>query len=329
VVVVNRSWVRWLPAIVVPAVIAGGALIAPLTASAAVDLPAKTPEQVLALVAQSPVRALSGTLEQTSQLGLPKLPTTMTGSNSEVASILELLTSSHTARVYLDGPANMRIQVMDMLAERDVVRHGTDVWLYSSKGNTVTHLALPAGSTVDASTIPGTVQTPAQATHQLLAAIEPSTQVLIGSVSIAVDSATGLPLSVTVQARGQQEAAFRLAFSELTLQTPSAGLFAFVPPPGATIKQQALPGNLPTGPAPVKVQKPTISGSGWDSVVELPASELPPTLLNSPLLAGATRVVPGGRLLSTSLVNVLLMNDGRVFAGAVPLDRLQAAAAGQ
>jgi hypothetical protein len=37
--------------------------------------------------------------------------------------------------------------------------------------------------------------------------------------------------------------------------------------------------------------------------------------------------VQGGRLLSTALVNVLVLDDGRVVAGSVPLERLQAAAA--
>ncbi len=37
--------------------------------------------------------------------------------------------------------------------------------------------------------------------------------------------------------------------------------------------------------------------------------------------------VDGGRALSSTLVSVLITDDGRVFAGAVPVERLQAAAA--
>ena len=43
-------------------------------------------------------------------------------------------------------------------------------------------------------------------------------------------------------------------------------------------------------------------------------------------VGGRPLAVPGGRLLSTSLVNVLLTDDGRIFVGMVPADRLQAAA---
>ena len=74
-------------------------------------------------------------------------------------------------------------------------------------------------------------------------------------------------------------------------------------------------------------------------MVELPAGTLPrqrgngtPEQQGRPgsaasLLAQAAVPVAGGRLLSTALLNVLILDDGRVFAGSVPLERLQAAAA--
>lgn len=357
----TRTWLRWLPAAVVPAMIAAGALVGSAAAGAAVDLPDKTPEQVLAMVGDCTVQALSGALEQTSKLGLPQLPSSGHSSGSGAASALDLLTGSHTARVYLDGPSHTRVQVMDTFAERDLVRHGTDVWLYSSADNTAVHVTLPAGIAGEGTTTRGDMQTPAQLAHQMLTAIDPSTQVtvgrdtvvagrtvydlvltprttetLIGSVSIAVDSETGLPLRVDVQARAQDKPAFHLAFTALTLQTPSADRFQFVPPAGATVKEQVLPAlptkpeqptagshSLPLGP------RPTVSGTGWDAVIGLPAGAVPSSLTASPLLTEATRAVPGGRLLHTALVNVMLTDDGRVFAGSVPLARLQAAVAGQ
>ncbi|MDQ6753355.1 MAG: hypothetical protein M3017_08115 [Actinomycetota bacterium] len=359
----TRLLARWLPAVVVPAVIAAGAVVGAFQAGAAVNLPAKTPEQVLTLASQSRVHDLSGTLVQTSELGLPQLPTGGPSSNAAASSALDLLTGSHTARIFLDGPTNARVQVMDQLAERDVVRHGTEVWLYSSKDNAATHITLPARADSKGDVAEGTVQTPAGLAQRLLAAIDPSTQVsvgrntqvagraaydlvltprasgtLIGSVSIAVDAETGLPLSVEVQARGQDKPAFQLGFTALTLQAPEASLFTFVPPPGATVKEQA-PMQHPDRLHPDQGQVPaksgahtarpfSVSGSGWDAVIELPAATLPPDLTASPLLAQTMRTVPGGRLLSTALVNVLLTSDGRVFAGSVPLERLQAAAGG-
>ena len=75
-----------------------------------------------------------------------------------------------------------------------------------------------------------------------------------------------------------------------------------------------------------------MTGKGWETVVGFPAAtggqgaQQAEALLKDPLLSQAAVVVPGGRLLSTSLVNVLLTDDGRIFVGMVPADRLQAAA---
>jgi outer membrane lipoprotein-sorting protein len=361
-VVMTRKWLRWLPAVVVPAVIAAGALVGSAQADAAVSLPPKTPAQVLAMISQSTVRALSGTLEQTSQLGLPQIPTRRSSTTSGAAAALDLLTGSHTARVYLDGPTNVRVQVMDSLAERDLVRRGNDVWLYTSADNTATHLTLPSGNAAEEATPSGVMQTPAQMASKLLSAVDPSTQVtvgsdtkvagrtayelllsprssgtLVGSVSIAVDSETGLVLSVVIRARGQDKPAFAVAFTDLALQAPAADRFQFTPPPGATVTQHVLPQpatkDKPAGAAEPRTVpsalQPTVTGSGWDAVVELPAGIAPPDLTSSPLFGQVTRAVPGGRLLHTALVNVLLTSDGRVLAGSVPPERLQAVADGQ
>ena len=72
----------------------------------------------------------------------------------------------------------------------------------------------------------------------------------------------------------------------------------------------------------------TVDGTGWASVVELPAGTVTADVLANPLLAQVTESVDGGRLQSTALVNVLVTDDGRVFAGSVPAERLQAAAVG-
>lgn len=359
-----RLWLRWLPAAIVPAVIAVGVFAVPLQAGAAVDLPDKTPEQVLALVGESKVSALSGTIEQSSQLGLPDLSGLGAAGGEGAASALELLSGSHTARIFVDGPTKARVQVLDRLAERDLVRNGSDVWLYTSDDNSATHVALPESP--DTTAVPehsGDVPTPAEVADKLLGAIDPSTTVsvgtdgtvagrtvyelvltpraadtLVGAVSIAVDSETGLPLSVSVDARGQEEAAFQVAFTEISLATPDAALFDFTPPAGATVTEQALPqrpdksdapkSDAPDSDPPVdgKLLEPTVLGSGWSTIVELPAGLAPAEMLESPLLGQIATETSGGRVLQSALITVLLTDDGRVLAGSVPLESLQAAA---
>jgi outer membrane lipoprotein-sorting protein len=362
----KRRWVRWLPAVVVPAVIGAGVLIAPLTAGAA-DLPSKSPQEVLALVSSSDSRAFSGTIEQTSDLGLPTLPSTSPGSGSgtgpseaDASSALELLTGSHKAQVAVDGPTKVRIQVLDELAERDVVRNGDDVWLYESTGEKVTHVTLPSRTATttdpDASAL-----TPSALAQRFLAAVDPSTSVtlgdatkvagrdaydlvltpraeatLVGSVSIAVDGTTGIPLRVQVDARGQKHPAIDVAFSSFSADTPPASRFAFTPPAGATVTEKNLadngsrvkshPGADSTGPS-TEHPAPVVSGKGWDAIVTLPAGTASSSLTSSPLFAQLTTAVDGGRALSTALVSVLVTDDGRVLAGAVPVSALQAVAA--
>jgi outer membrane lipoprotein-sorting protein len=344
----KHRWVRWLPAVAVPAAIAAGAIVAPLAAGAA-DLPARSPQDVLELVAASDARAFSGTLEQSSELGLPELPTSAkTGASDDAGSILELVTADHTAKVWVDGPTRVRVQVLDRLAERDAIRDGADLWLYESTGKKVVHATVPERGE-QAPTPDATATTPSALAQRFLSAVDPSTEVtlgsptsvagrdaydlvltprtdatLVGRVSIAVDGQTGIPLRVQVTARGASAPAFEAGFRSFSDQRPDQSVFSFAPPAGADVTEQSLHGRPADGAVPHA--KPTVSGSGWGSVVQLPAGSFPAEATTDPLFAQLTQPVDGGRALSTSLVSVLVTDDGRVFAGAVPVSALQSAA---
>ena len=345
--------VRWLPALLAPVLIAG-AVAVPAVASAA---PAtKTPQQVLALIADSTDAAYSGTITQTSDLGLPQLPATGPGSatsdGTSTSAILELLTSAHTARVFVDGSDKERVQVLDQLAERDAIHNGTQVWTYDSKRKTATHLTFPSKKAATASPAPTT--TPSELAKKFIDAVQPSTKLkvanadvagrtayaltltpattdtLVGHVTISVDAETGLPLKVVVEARGQKSDAFSLGFSKIDFSKPAASLFEFSAPKGTTVTTHDLStSKKPTAPPRpgTAAAKPTVTGTGWTSVVQLPGSAgsaIPAS--QSALLDELTTAVPGGRVLQTSLISVLLTDDGRVFAGAVPAAALEAAA---
>lgn len=336
---------RWLPAVVAPAVVAA-AVALPLSAGAAADLPSKTPEEVLQLVAGSrSLAGFSGTVRQTSDLGLPSLPTGDTGAESDAASAISLLTGTRTARVFEAGADQRRVQVLDSMSERDVIRNGRDLWFWDAEKNVATRVALPAHSSGS-----GDVPTPSAAARQAIDAIDDSTRVAVdggatvagrdayrlvltprsdattvGSVGIAVDAATGLPLSVEVTARGATSPAFAVAFTSIDLTKPADSVFDFTPPSGATVKQQSLPERQhSTSGGP----QPTVTGSGWDAVVAVEAGgSVASQVAADPLGRQLTKAVDGGRVLTTALVNVLVTDDGRVLAGAVPVSRLQAVAA--
>lgn len=348
--------VRWLPAIVVPVAIAAGAIAVPLAAGAA-DLPVKSPEDVLRLVASSDTKAFSGTVEQSSDLGLPSLPKSTGGSSAgdSVASTLELLMGDHMAKVYVDGPTKVRVQVLDQLAERDAIRNGSDVWLYQSSDESVTHLTVPAHrdgtptAAPDAATPDPTATTPQALAQRFLAAVDPTTAVslgantkvagrdaydlvltprtdatLVGSVAIAVDGQTGLPLRVQVTARGASSPAFEAGFRSFSPGAPDASVFSFTPPKGATVVERSpKPGERADRTAH---PKPTMTGTGWATIVSLPAGTVPARALADPLVGELTQPVDGGRALSTTLLSVLITADGRVLAGSVPVSALQSAA---
>ncbi|WP_210725651.1 LolA family protein [Arthrobacter silvisoli] len=374
----TRRWLRWLPAAMVPAALTAAALAGSYQAGAAVSLPGKSAAEIIAMIGRSDVRALSGTLRQSSELGLPQLPSAgplpsaRPGANQGLAAVIELLGTPHTARIYLDGPSKARFQIMDTLAERDVVRNGKDLWLYNSADNSAAHITLPDAPApgtrtphahVPADQDPKTPEmtTPEALAQRFLAAVDPSTEVTVGdpttvagrtayqlvlkprstgtlldSVTLAVDSASGLPLGIQLRAREQAAPAFSLAFSDISLAAPESSVFAFTPPRGASIEEKTVTSPVPVPeskhPAPgthPAATRPTVTGKGWDTVVAFPAGVLPAGVRSAPAFAQLTQAVPGGRALSSSLVTVLMLDDGRVFAGMVPLERLQAAAAPQ
>jgi outer membrane lipoprotein-sorting protein len=330
------------------------------TADAASALPDRTAEQLLADVATAEVDGLAGTVVQTSRLGLPELPEAQ---GEDAGALTALLGGSTTARVWYAGPDRQRLAVRaGEFAERVYVRDGDEAWVWDSTERETTHLRLPDGSP-DQGAAPAL--TPQAAAQALLDAVDPTTEVTVGraetvagrpayelvltprdeetlvdSVRIAVDGEELVPLRVRVYAEGRAEVAVEVGFTDVSFAVPDADLFAFEPPAGAPLLEKDLssadghaagsaPADTAPGlPAPDRAALPTLSGSGWSTVVTLPAAgsggEQAPGLL-----ASLTRPVEGGRALSTALLSVLLLDDGRVLAGAVPVEVLLETARGR
>lgn len=365
----RRGMLRLLVPLLVAAVVAGGVAFASATRSdsAIPSLPPRTAEQLLADVSQASVPGLSGTVVETARLGLPELPA-LGGRGG--ASLTGLVSGSHTVRVWLKGPDRSRLAITGPLAESDVIHNGQDLWIYSSEQNTVVHYRL-AGHAGSAPALPqtGVTPTPQGLARQLLAAISPTTEVtvernvqvagrdayqlrlrpkapdsLIDSAVLAVDGQTKVPLRVQVLAKGKQDPAFEVGFTQVQFRAPADGVFAFTPPPGAKVTEKRLSGpsggghGQPGQPA-TSSNGPALLGDSWTSVLVVHGVNLgtggsgpdgPDAALLRDLLRAATPVQGAfghGRLLRTTLLTVLLTDDGRVYAGAVTPQALQAAAA--
>lgn len=333
------------------AALGAGALVAaiavPLSASAAVDLPDLSPQELLELVADADAAALTGTIEQTSDLGLPDL-----GALTGDADAADLLTGTHTARVYIDGDRS-RVQVLDRLAERNLYVDAADreAWWVDSETATATRFTVGAeGSSAE----PGaskTPSTPSDLIDRALTALDESTRVsvgddarvagravyelvleprsadtLVGELRFTVDAETGIPLAAEVTAQGASEPAFSTRFTEISFDAPAPDTVEFVPGPGVTVEDETI--TRPERDSVPDRPEPTVIGEGWESVVQLPVGETIGQDGDPEVLEQATRAVNGGRVLETALLTVLLTDDGRVLVGAVPAERLVEAAAG-
>ncbi|MDQ1492072.1 MAG: hypothetical protein QOJ23_4586 [Actinomycetota bacterium] len=349
------------------------------------NLPALSPAEVLAKAANAQFVPFSGTVRLTSNLGLPSLG----GLGGTSGSVTDLLSGVHDANVWVGGPDQVRIALPAPLAETSWIRNGNDVWAWDSSAQQAVHATLPAGhdgagGPADETAAPGvpdpTRETPADFAQALLAKVTPTTAVsvdasrfvagrpayelvisprsstsTIGTASLSIDAATGLPLDVRITPRNSATPAFEFGFTRLALAAPAASNFTFTPPPGATVVQAKDPSALlspglsgrfqrqfgpkpgpgtPTADAgaPSPAAPPvTVIGTGWDSVAIISGQSLPRGVRG--FLDGATPVTLGngstGRLITTRLVNVLVLDDGRLAVGAVTPEALEHAVAGR
>lgn len=374
---VARPWA--VPAVTAAVVALGAVALGALHPSDAFasqhpKLATKTPAQLLTAAQTSDSRALSGTIREQAHWGLPSLPG---AADTASLSWQGLLTGAHTVRVSVAGPDRQRLAVLGSLSESDVVHNGNDLWTYTSSDNSYTHSTLSSRSseTKDPSAAPDPASaglTPQGAAQQLLDAVQPSTTVSVDAtqkvagrdaytlvltpkdsrstvrkVAIALDSQHFVPLRVQLFGASSTPA-FETSFTDISFTTPAAGAFTFRPPAGAKAGADPLgfpssdkPGSNRAEPAPATNSTPTVLGTGWTSVLELPASaglapvasgasrhqdtSSPSALLNS---LTAPLGTTGQRVLRTAVINALITKDGRIFVGAVSVDLLESAAAG-
>ncbi len=173
---------------------------------------------------------------------------------------------------------------------------------------------------------------------------------LIDSVVLAVDGQTKVPLRVQILAKSKPDPAVEVGFTQVQFRAPGDDVFQFTPPPGAKVTEKQAPsggdhaggGKAPAPPAPLaplatpaSADGPAVLGSSWTSVLVLRNVDLfsgsgADSGLARELLGSAAPVQGAfghGRMLRTTLLTVLLTDDGRVYAGAVTPAAIEAAAA--
>jgi outer membrane lipoprotein-sorting protein len=348
-VTVSRRALRWGAPALAAGLTAAGALLATAPGASGSEhppLPARTAAQLLADLHGLDPAPFHGTVVETARLGLPSLPTGdlrgMAGSSAgSLSDLLTMMSGSHTAQVAYGGPDQQRVAVFTgESTETDVVHNGTDVWMYRSNDNSVTHWKLKPGDHADTAPT-GPVLTPQQAAEKALAAISPSTKVAvdqtasvagrpayqitlapkdsrstISSVRIAVDNATKLPLRVQVWGSATQAPALEIGYTEFDTSPPGARTFEFDVPAGATVDQAGAtkPGEKRSAPGMSDLK---VVGSDWTAVgvTALPTGKQGGGVAG--LLQEMGKPTAQGTLVHTALLNVLVAPDGRVAFGAV------------
>lgn len=288
---------RWLPAILAPVLVASSIVLTSGQARA-VDLPDKSAVELLAMINTDEEISFSGRVVKKADLGLPpmnlipdisqsmvdsmkeRLPEEMAefipeaSIEGELALVLEFLAGTHNANVYFDGPTRARVQVLDLLSERNFIRNGKDLWFYDAAKSRVIQseidpeeeakakLALEEWIVGNADRFPFDLASPASIARYLIDQAGGSTDFsvdedasvagrdayqlimepkakgsLFDQVKIAIDAETGLPLAVTIHAVGKVDPAFEVAFTSISFATPDPSLFQFTPPAGVTVER--------------------------------------------------------------------------------------------
>lgn len=196
-------------------------------------------------------------------------------------------------------------------------------------------------------TVDGTTEVAGRDAYKLRFAPKESSST-VEAVTIAVDADNGAPLKFTLTPKSGGKAVLDIGFTDVSFDKPAAKTFEFTPPKGAKVTE-ADPGDHRAehlGPKDFAGQGLSVIGEGWNSVAEMKlpkgtlsgeafkdakgAKDLPAGFDPGALLESLGDQVDGdfgkGTVISTRLVNVLVTDDGRVFAGAVDKDALVEAA---
>jgi outer membrane lipoprotein-sorting protein len=311
------------------------------------------------------------------------------------AQLTQLLIGTHQLHVAADGPDRQKVSLIEPAAEYSVIHNGTQLWAYDSGSNQAYHSTLPKGTSgqdgqqgrqpspqdfpatpqaaaqqvlkaahgTASITVDGTARVAGHSAYELLVTPQHADTTTVGSVRIAVDSKTGVPLKLTLTPKGGGKAVFDVGFTKVDFSAPSASTFTFSPPKGVKVTEggsaatsehrSGRPGSAAKGPEGTAIPKgaggsasqPTVLGQGWDAIA----------VVTSPAVTGGfgahgkadggkakgggdassmindfgTRVTGSfgsGTMFHTRLLNALLTDKGTMYVGAVTQSALTDAA---
>ena len=340
----------------------------PNVTSAAAATPALAPLSAQELVAKalsSHVKGFSGIVRWTANLGLPSLSALTGGVGAQggghAFDPTTLLSGSHDLSVWDAGPSAQRLALPGALSEVDLVHNGPNLYTFDSSTQKVTDYTGVEGAGRHApEEATGAALTPDQAAQALLAHLGTSTTLsvitpvyvarqaayqlvltpnaaasTVGSVTVAVDAANGMPLRLQVFPRHPGAPALSLGFRKISFAVPGPGNFAA--PHGSSTVTRPIGHAMDAGgppaagiPAPmgpgVASTHPTTVGAGWATIAVIPATGARATGRLDQVGSTVTGSFGTARLVSSTILNALVLPSGKVLAGFVTPAALEAAA---
>lgn len=334
----------------------GGLTVIALPAGAdpAPKLPAISAEKLVASAMTAKHPAFNGTVEVHNNLGLPNI--------GSMGSALDI----SNARVYSSGNDQARLSLERGNTELTFVKGVHEAWKYDSQTNTATKTTLPdkhmrhsdaekadpsqaARKIIDTLrkdsdiSVDGTARVADRPAYELVLTPKPAEKTLLREVRVAIDDKTRMPLRLEVLANGSPDPVVDVGFSKFSTGKQPASLFHFTPPAGAKIEtakpsdeQKARIGQHAKQAEQVGKSFKTV-GTGWDTVF---TGKLPAEALGAPKSGGAqdpqqmlkkfgkrVRGPVDGYVVTTRAATIMVTDDGRVAAGAVPAQVLEQALA--
>lgn len=331
-----------VPVAVLTVVVASIGLVPALADNGDPDLPEITAEELVAKIADSEVEQFSGTVKTRTDLGLPGGslrgmlpdgdPAAGEGSAADVdpsSRFASLFSGEHTVKLAVDGEDRQRVAIDGGRGEYLYLHDGDTVWGYDSAAKTAFKGKAPQGAEEHGKPGPSSAD-PREVATELLDALEDTTSIsvdgttrvadrdayqlavtpkdapdsTVDALRIAVDAEHGVPLRVSLDAKGSDRPVGEVAFQKVDFDKPASSVFDFTPPKGTKILNEdelakhrpgaadGLPGleGVPgldgfPGLTELKDGKSTreggagkdvnveVVGKGWDSVLVVRAPE--------------------------------------------------------
>lgn len=325
---------------VVAGVVGLGVSAMPAGAGPSPDLPEVTAQSLVESVLTAKPGAFGGTVEATNNLGLPA-----------IAGVPQLADGAHSARMWTDGDGRMRLALPDGQSEQTIVDDGTTTWTWNSSKSEVTKVVhgpeaqssqeQSPGDPVSTARelvaeiekfsdvkVDGTARVANRPAYELVLEPKPTEKTVLREVRVAVDSEMRIPLRVAVYTNGTNAPAAQVGFSDMNAGPQDPALFKFTPGAGVKVvegKKEQAEHHVKSAEEAIASATPQIFGDGWDTVVgvRIPADQLQQIPaegrgLVDKIMKPVSGAWGSGKLFTAKVGNILLADDGRVLAGAVP-----------